>query len=44
VFAERGLDLDNFSDAFGAASLVNEPFTKQFLRDAGGVAVVKSAW
>ena len=44
VFAEIGFNFNNFSDAFGVAGLVNEPFTKQFLRDAGGVAVVKRAW
>ena len=43
MFAEIGLDLDNFADAFHAVSVVNKPFSKQFLRDENGVAVIKSA-
>ena len=43
VFAEIGLDLDNFADVRDACGLVNQPFSQQFLGDADGVAVIKCA-
>ena len=43
VFAEIGFDFDNLADAFDAVSVVKKPFSKQFLRDNDGVAVIKSA-
>ena len=43
VFAEVRLDLDDSADALDLAGVVNEPFSKQFLRDERGVTVVKTA-
>jgi hypothetical protein len=43
MFTEIGLDFDDFSDAFHATGLMNQPFSQQFLRDDDGVAVVKWA-
>ena len=44
VFTEIRLNLDNFTDVFDAGGVMNEPFSKEFLRDADGIAVIKWAW
>ena len=43
VGAEIRLDLDNFPDALPGSGPVDDPFSKQFLRDERGVTVVKTA-